>query len=81
MAYEITRTAPTPGSTSYPEYFAELDGVVRDIGDGLTAVEALPRVTWTSGTTRPTPDPTVLCVFVGADPGSAALTGDIWVTS
>jgi len=33
----------------------------------------------TSGTTRPSADPTITVIFKGNDPGANALDGDIWL--
>lgn len=36
-------------------------------------------VRWTSGTTRPTSRTDVLVIFIGPDPTTNALSGDIWL--
>ena len=36
-------------------------------------------VMYTTGTTRPTARTDIMVIFTGADPGAAALEGDLWL--
>lgn len=48
---------------------------------GMTTIADLPAgsMLYTSGLTRPTARTDILVIFTGADPGSAALDGDLWM--